>query len=62
MCVTHAACRDHSVKLWCNDEQNGAIIYKPLETRLEHKVVLVKVFQSLHECSSSDCDCARDHV
>lgn len=39
--LPNAASRDQSVKLWCNDEQNGATIYKPLETRLQHKVVMV---------------------
>ena len=30
--------RDHSVKLWCIDEQNGAANYRPLESRMDHKV------------------------
>ena len=64
VCAAHAACRDHSVKLWCNDEQNGTTIYKPLETRSEHKVALVKMLR-IRFCmgtSSSARDCARDNV
>ena len=67
VCIIHAASRDQSVKLWCNDEQVGATIYKPLETRLQHKVLMVMMlFASLHNgVGSSACGYARvrdEHV
>lgn len=37
----HAASRDHAVKLWCTDDPNGTAVYKPLETRFDHKVTLM---------------------
>jgi len=38
MFLVLAGSRDHSIKLWRNDEGNGTANYRPLESRIDHRV------------------------